>query len=173
MQNGSSVSNTPYHGNRASRASTASGDAPSIIPSLGKRSMGQRTAAAQPPATTPVQKKPRHSTIVKNTVLTMMDSWFLEENNILSESLDEQEEGYTRVIANLNAQLTVSEERERVFAMQLMQFRRYCMMVQQWCPQAAEMFPGDVEQMLAIHAEQNRELSEFAQLMTEETDTEE
>jgi len=172
MNNGSSVSNTPHHGNRAGRPSTAMGDASSIKSSLGKRSMGQRATSTPAAPKTPVQKKPRHSTIVRDTVLTMMDSWFLEENENLSETLQEQEVGYNKIIANMHAQQTIAEERERVLATQLMQYRRFCMMVQNWCPQAREMFPGDMEQMLAIHEEQNRELSAFIEMMTEATDTE-
>jgi len=172
MNNGSSVGNAPHHCNRADRASTTTSDGSSIKPSLGKRSMGQRSTGVPERATTPVQKKPRHSTLVRNTVLTMMDSWFLEENNNLEESLQEQEEGYNAIITRLHTQQRIADERERVMATQLMQYRRFCNMVQDWCPAAREMFPGDFEQMLAIHQEQNRELSAFIDMMSAETDTE-
>lgn len=119
------------------------------------------------------QKKPRHATIVHNTVATVMDSWYRQENEILCESLEEQEEGYCRIINNLNAKMTSAEEIIRVRETQLMQYRRFCLMVMQWCPQAQEMFPGDFEQMTAIHQHQNTELADFIRIQEEETDTEE
>lgn len=180
--NGSCLCHAHLCRNCNSRPRSTSGDAAGSQPSLSRGHLGKRSSAEQTTQNPMVPKAPRlcHGDIVRNTVLTMMDSWFIEENNILSESLDEQEEGYDRIvatqaqeIANLRAQLDVAEETERLRTTQLMQYRRFCNMVFTWCNQANEMFPGDFNQMVMIHEEQNRELAAYANRMADETDDEE
>jgi hypothetical protein len=105
------------------------------------------------------QKKPRHSDIVRNTVLTMMDSWFVEENDILSESNEELTEAFERqaeVQADLRQELDRASRTIQLLQIQLAASRRYSHMVEIWCPQVREMFPGDLQDMLAIQAEQWR-----------------
>lgn len=141
-------------------------------PSNSNGSLGKRTASSPPTDATHLQKKPRYSDIVKNTVTTMMDSWFLEENNILSESLEEMEEGYDRMITTLNTKLRMANHTNELLVTQLQAVMRYANMIHTWCPMVEEMFPGDFDDLRAIQAAQNRHLAQWVENMEATTDTE-
>lgn len=118
------------------------------------------------------QKKPRHADIVHNTVVTVMESWYRRENDILTEDLQEQEEGYTRIVTNQAAQLRIAAETIRVRELQITQLRRFIHMVMNFSPQARDMFPGDMEEMIMIHMDLNNQLADFIRTWSEETDDE-
>lgn len=149
------------------------GNSPSCKPSKTNGSLGKRSTCSQDETVQPQKKQARHSDVVRDTVISMMDNWFLEENNILSESLDEQEEGYNRIISKLKGQLQAANRVAEIRSLQLMQSMRLIAMLHTWCPLVEEMFPGDVDELRAIHAHLNTELEHDVTVLTADTDTEE
>lgn len=141
------------------RRCSCSGSSIRITTGERKAMDGKRSAETQTQTTPTLQKKPRHSDVVRNTVLTMMDSWFVEENDILSESNEELIEAFEKqaeMQADLRQELERKDRTIQLLQLQLEASRRYSHMVEIWCPQVREMFPGDLSDMLAIQAEQWR-----------------
>jgi len=140
------------------RTCTCSSNATSIVTGLPKGSLGKRTTETQ---TEPIPKKPCHSAVVRNTVLTMMDNWFIEENDILDED-------NTRLQEQLHVQHQENrllQRRIHLLEIQLNAAHRYSRMVEEWVPQVREMFANDLRDMIAVRVQQNADL-------TAETETE-
>lgn len=110
-----------------------------------------------------------HSILVRGAVEAAMGSWFKEENDILTESCNEQAK-MIQELADDRATLTLAlarmERRNTLLEIQLNAAHRYSRMVADWVPQVNQMFGGDLDDMLAIQQQQVLDLEA-------ETDTEE
>lgn len=108
------------------------------------------------------KKKARHSTVVRDTVLTMMDNFFIEENEYLMEDNEAQQ----IAIDALHKDKAQLQRRIHLLEIQLEAAHRYSRMVEQWVPQVRLMFAGDLQDMLQIQAQQTADLE--AETETEE-----
>jgi len=115
------------------------------------------------------QKKTDHTILIRGAVEAAMGSWFKEENDILTETCNEQG-GMIQELADDRAALTLAlarmEQRNRLLEVQLAAAHRYSRMVADWIPQVNEMFGGDLDDMIEIQRQQELDLEA-------ETDTEE
>lgn len=161
MNNGPNIDRTADRDHGDHRATDPTEGQPRQAGALGKR----------PSSTAPVmdtKREARHSRIVTDTVTTLMDSYFLEENNLLmddNQSLVESLDEMRKTAARLQRRLELSE-------IQLNASRRYAAMITTWCPQVREMFDRDFEAMLEIQAEQTVTLEENLELLFAETEGE-
>lgn len=145
---------------------------PSSKPSNSNGSLGKRSAAVQTETVEPPKKQTRHSEVVRATVLSMMDNWYIEENNILSETLQEAEDSYDRIVANMRGELLAAQRTAEIRSTQLTQAMRFIAMVHTWCPLVEEMFPGDVDALRFAHAQLDADLHADIIDLTAETDDE-
>lgn len=122
-------------------------------------SLGKRPASSE---TNMDKKKARHSTVVRDTVLTMMDNFFIEENEYLMEDNEAQQ----IAIDALHKDKAQLQRRIHLLEIQLEAAHRYSRMVEQWVPQVRLMFAGDLQDMLQIQAQQTADLE--AETETEE-----
>lgn len=104
----------------------------------------------------PAAKKACGCSIVKDTVLAMMEDHYTQDNKALGEDnlrLASQLEEATRFLLQ-------SRRREHLLRVQLEAAHRYSRMVAQWVPQVEEMFSGDLETIINIQAEQTEQLEQ-------------
>lgn len=135
--------------------------------SLGKRSSATQTETLE----TPLAKQARHSNTVTNTVATIMDGWFKEENDLLTEDL-QQKEGRINTLElaldTKNKDIRKKDAKITLLELQLQAALRYSQMVEQWCPQVQEMFSGDRDDMIAIQGVQNLQLQSLFEAIDED-----
>lgn len=169
MKNGSNISYSAHKRNcRDHRSSSLPRESESPSKSLGKR-------PAAPETNMDEKKKARHSNVVKDTVLTMMDSWLLEENNILSEDMEEKENqlvdltlqslSYQRQAERLQRDFNVLyadkyrlEHERDLYRRQHEELQIYIMRMMNFCPHIEQTFPGDFDMIRSIQAFQRSDL---------------
>jgi len=162
MNNGSNFDRASDRNHSDHRAADRQQGQPRQTGALGKR-------PAPPTPVMDTKKQARHSNVVRDTVTSMMDSYFLEENNILMDDnreLERQRE--TLLIANqrLLRRLELAQH-------QLEAAHRYSALVEMWVPQVQVMFAMDFQDMREIQELQRRELEEQLGTLGEETEGEE
>lgn len=150
-----------YNPNGGFSCSTCNRNAPSSKPSVTNGCLGKRSADVSSQTDKVVEKKARIRGVVQDTVLNMMEKWYLEENWILEDDCAKMQatlDSQAKEIAALKRQLIRKDQQQHLHAIQLNACHRYSRMVETWCPQVREMFNGDLDSMLEIQREQQWDL---------------
>lgn len=159
MNNGPNVNRSADRNNRDHRSADHQQEQPRQAGALGKR------PASQPPVMD-TKRQARHSNVVRDTVTTIMDSYFLEENNLLMDDNKElvaTQDTLVKANRRLLRRLELAEH-------QLEAAHRYSALVELWVPQVQVMFAMDFQDMREIQAIQREELEQQLAEMDNETD---
>jgi len=159
MNNGPNVNRSADSSDRDHRFADHQQEQPRQAGALGKR-------PAPPTPVMDTKRQARHSNVVRDTVTTIMDSYFLEENNLLMDDNKElvaTQDTLVKANRRLLRRLELAEH-------QLEAAHRYSALVELWVPQVQVMFAMDFQDMREIQAIQREELEQQLAEMDNETD---